>query len=83
MDKYQKKYFIFTGIIFGICFLSFMTLIFSKSLTVKHEKIIIDKSQYVVRSLCLDNKEYFFVNGEGSSIIENKDENNKVKNCNY
>ena len=47
-----------------------------------HVKLITLSYAYAVRSLCLDHKEYFFVNAQSSVVFPNN-ESGVVKNCNY
>lgn len=82
MDIKDKKYILIITGIFSLVIILFSIVLMFKSIT-PHEKIIIEKPQYVVRTLCLDNKEYYFINGEGSAIIENKDALGHIKSCNY
>jgi hypothetical protein len=51
---------------------------------VSHEKVLIDKPYtYAVRLLCIDNKEYIFINGQSSVVLPNNNDNGKIKLCNY
>lgn len=47
-----------------------------------HAKLINRGYAYTVRSLCLDHKEYFFINGQSSVVLPNT-ESGITKYCDY
>lgn len=46
------------------------------------KQIVSEPYTYTVRSLCLDYKEYFFINGQSSVVLPNSESGN-IKSCDY